>query len=163
LGEHTKGSGEKIGGENMIDSTRGEGIRGPYNARNEKEVWAKEGRRLIKAASRWHLQGMKLLPKSLLDSNPLGRRTGEEGSVILRKVIRSKSCSLNKSREEELGKRGKMGKMGRGKEIWSRHKTRSLPPINDRLRQKVPAIQAEQVKGDVAPVTAEYVPAKRES
>jgi hypothetical protein len=45
---------------------------------------------------------MELLPKSPLDSNLLGK---EEGAVILRKVIRSKSCSLKKSREEEKEER----------------------------------------------------------
>jgi hypothetical protein len=43
--------------------------------RHEKEAWAKQGC-VIKATSRWHLQGMKLLPKSPLDSSPLGRGTG---------------------------------------------------------------------------------------
>ena len=66
-------------------------------------MWAKQGR-VLKAASRWHLQGIKLLPKSPLGSSPLGRGTGREGVVVLRKVIRSKSYSLKKTREEEEGK-----------------------------------------------------------
>jgi hypothetical protein len=44
---------------------------------HEKEVWAKQGC-VIKEACRWHLQGMKLLPKSPLDSNLLERVTGRE-------------------------------------------------------------------------------------
>ncbi len=40
-------------------------------------MWAKQGR-VIKAASRWHLQGMKLPPKSPLDSSILGKGTDEE-------------------------------------------------------------------------------------
>ncbi len=79
---------------------------------------------------------MKLLPKSSLDSSHLEgdtkRRRGH-----LRKVVRSQSCSLKESREEEEGVR-----------------ERECP------MPQLPAIQAEQVADDVAPVTAEYVPAK---
>ncbi len=58
----------------------------------------KQGR-VIKAASRKHLQGMKLLPKSPLDSNLL-RREREEGSVILRKS-EGRDVLSGKSGEEE--------------------------------------------------------------
>ncbi len=55
-------------------------------------------RKCNKAASRWHLQGMELLPQSPLDSNlegmkspldssPLAKEKRGEGTVILRKVI----------------------------------------------------------------------------
>ena len=42
---------------------------------NEIKVWAKKGRD-VKADSRWHLQGMELIPKSPLDSSPLKRGMG---------------------------------------------------------------------------------------
>ena len=49
---------------------------GEGGGRGEK----KEGS-VVKAASRWHLQRMPLLPKSPLDSSPLGKRCGYfEGS-----------------------------------------------------------------------------------
>ncbi len=64
----------------------GEGAKGGRAERKEKRVMEKveeekrgkkkQGRN-IKAASRWHLQGMKLLPKSPLDSTPLDRETGD--------------------------------------------------------------------------------------
>ncbi len=41
-----------------------------YNERHEKEVQVKQGL-VINAAIQWHLQGMKLLPKSPLDSSHL--------------------------------------------------------------------------------------------
>ncbi len=49
----------------------------------------------IKArASRWHLQGMELLPMSPPDSSPLGRgKERGEGAVSFRKVIRNKEQS----------------------------------------------------------------------
>jgi hypothetical protein len=50
---------------------------------------------------------MKLLPESPLDSSPLGAKRGE-GAVILRKVLRSNSCSLKKRREKEEGERDPM-------------------------------------------------------
>ncbi len=46
-----------------------------HKKRHEKELRTKQGR-AIKAASRWHLQSMKLLQKSPLDSSLLGRGTG---------------------------------------------------------------------------------------
>jgi hypothetical protein len=49
---------------------------------------------------------MKLLPKSPLDSSPLERRTERRRSYF-RKAVRSKICSLKKSREEEKGDRGR--------------------------------------------------------
>ncbi len=69
---------------------------GPHITRHEKEVWAKQ-ERVIKATSRWHLQGMTLLPKSPLDSSPLGRGT--------RKVIRSQSFSLKNRAERKKRER----------------------------------------------------------
>jgi hypothetical protein len=53
----------------------GSGEWGSHKARQKIEKWAKQGR-VIKADSRWHLQDMKLLPKSPLCSSPLGRGTG---------------------------------------------------------------------------------------
>jgi hypothetical protein len=47
---------------------------------------------------------MKLLPKSPLDSSPLGRETGRGRSYFEESDIRSQSCSLKESREEDEGK-----------------------------------------------------------
>ncbi len=52
-----------------------QGSEGPTWQDKRKRRGAKPGR-AIKAASRWHLQDMKLLPKSPLDSSPLRRGTG---------------------------------------------------------------------------------------
>jgi hypothetical protein len=52
---------------------------------------------------------MKFLPRTPLDSSSLGRGTEREVAVILRKVMRSQSCSLKKSREED-GAKGERGR-----------------------------------------------------
>ncbi len=46
-----------------------------HKTRHEKELRTKQGRG-INAACRSHLQSMKLLQKSPLDSSPLGKGTG---------------------------------------------------------------------------------------
>jgi hypothetical protein len=44
-------------------------------------MWTQTGC-VIKAVSRWHLQGMKLLPKSPLDSSPLEREGNGERAQL---------------------------------------------------------------------------------
>ncbi len=70
--------------------------------------------------------------------------------MILRDVIQSKSCSFFKI--EQRGKRPDM----------TRHvqDTKTTTPNQCHIDTTVPAIQAEQTEFDVAPATAEYVPAK---
>ncbi len=46
------------------------------------------------------------------------------------------------------------------KEVWGNQEHQGPHPNQQLIETKVPAIQAEQVEDDVAPVTAEYVPAK---
>jgi hypothetical protein len=81
-----------------------QGSRESHKARHEKEVWAKPGR-VIKAASRWHLQGTKLLPKSPLDSSSLEREKQGEGAAVLRKVVRRKRYSLKTKAERKKKER----------------------------------------------------------
>ncbi len=91
----------------ILVTKRYKGVEGPtrpHEVRHGKEVRVKQGRE-IKAASRWDLQGMKLLPKSPLDSSPLGRGTGRGSTYFEESPIRSQSCALKESREEEARER----------------------------------------------------------
>jgi hypothetical protein len=85
----TKQEGEKMGAGTRFFTVKilvikwYKGVEDPtraHTARHEKEVWAKQGR-VIKAASRCHLQDRQLLPKSPRDSSPLRRRNGERVDV----------------------------------------------------------------------------------
>jgi hypothetical protein len=75
-----------------------------HKTRHEKEVWTKQGR-VIKAANRrWYLQGMKLLPKSPLDSSPLGRGTGR-GRGYFKKSDRKQELFSEKEQRERREKK----------------------------------------------------------
>ena len=73
-------------------------------ARKKREVWTKQGR-VIKAASGWHLQGMKLLSKSPLDSSPLGRGTGRGRGYFEESAPKQELFSEKDQRERRGGKR----------------------------------------------------------
>jgi hypothetical protein len=48
----------------------------------------------------------------------------------------------------------------KNKEVWINQGRQDPHPNQSHIETQVPAIQAEQVEDDVAPVTEEYVPAK---
>jgi hypothetical protein len=66
-------------------------------------VWTKQGRE-IKAVCRWNLQGIKLLPKSPLDSSPLGRGTGRGRCYFEESGDPKPGCSLKRA-ERKKGER----------------------------------------------------------
>jgi hypothetical protein len=85
---------------------------------------------------------MKLLPKSPLDSSPLERGTGRGHSYFEASDPKQDLFAEKEQRERK------------------RRKGETENPMHLLMETTLPAIQAEQVEDDVAPVTAEYVPAK---
>jgi hypothetical protein len=69
--------------------------------------------------------------------------------VILRKLIRRKSCSLKKKERKKIER-----KRDRCICLTIPIPGRSFTPIND-VETQVPAIQVEQVEDDLAPLMAE--------
>jgi hypothetical protein len=55
-----------------------------------------------------------------------------------------------------------IGKAKNEKEMWVQQGHQEPHPNQWHIETKLPAIQGEQLEDDVAPVTAEYVPAKNE-
>jgi hypothetical protein len=85
-------------------------------ARQKKEVWAKQGR-VLKAESRWHLQGIKLLPKSPLDSTPLERGTGR-GRGYLEESDPKQEFFSEKRAERKRGEREREKDTGLELGLW---------------------------------------------
>jgi hypothetical protein len=91
------------------------------------------------------------------------------GQVLAREAVggggtkeKEKGDGESSTREEGGGvKEGRRRACENKNELPVMSKTpRPSPQSNDIWRQKLPAIQAEQVEDDVAPVKAEYVPAR---
>ncbi len=76
-------------------------------------MWAKQGR-VIKTASRSHLQGMELLSTSPLDSSPLGKGTGRRRSYFEERDPKQELFSEREQRGRRGRERGREGEREQG-------------------------------------------------